>query len=184
MSVPGARGVSRDAHSGAQSLVRRRGILVEQPRTSIAGMMAAICIVGVGVAALARPSALWASGIYSAVAALLLVAVVSAANSKGRRRAFWSGFAAFGWGHQFLAFWPSQNATPAPRLLTTYLLDMLHFVVTRSSQEIPAYLSSQASTVSAEAIFYQIGLSLMGLILASLAGLIASGFVRGVGADA
>jgi len=151
---------------------------------SISGLMAAVGIVAVGVAALARPSELWASVLYSATATLLLVAVVSAANSKGRRRAFWWGFAAFGWGHQLLAFWPSINATPAPRLLTTFLLDMLHFVVTGSGREIPAYLSSKSTTVSTEVVFYQISLSLMGLVLASLAGIISSSFAQGVGTDA
>jgi hypothetical protein len=157
---------------------------VEQPRTSIACMMAAVCIAGVGAAALARPSELWACTVYSATAALLLVAVLSAANSKGRKRAFWSGFAVFGWRHQLLAFWPSPNATPTPRLLTTFLLDMLHFVVSGSGQDIPAYLSSMSSTVSTEVIFYQIGLSLMGLFVASIGGLTAYTFARGLGSDA
>jgi len=147
-------------------------------------MMAAVCIAGGGAAALARPSALWASTIYSATAALFLVAVLSAANPKGRKRAFWLGFAVFGWGHQLLAFWPSPNTSPAPRLLTTFLLDMLHFVVTGNGRDIPAYLSAQSSTVSTEVVFYQIGLSLMGLFLASVGGLTAYAFTRGVGSAA
>jgi hypothetical protein len=140
--------------------------------------MVAVGIVAVGVAGLARPSELWASALYSAAAALYLVAVVLVANSKGRRRAFWLGFAAFGWGHQLLAFWPSVNASPAPRLLTTFLLDMLHVGVNDGAREIPAYLAAKTRKVSTEVVFYQIGLSLMGLLIASLAGLFASRFDR------
>ena len=149
---------------------------MRHPRISIAGLMVAIGLIGFGVAGLTRPSELWASALYSVSAVMYLVAAVSAANSKGHRRAFWLGFAAVGGGHQVLAFWPSVNASPAPRLLTTFLLDMLHFVVTGSGREIPAYLISKTSPVATEVVFYQIGLSLMGLIFASLAGLIASRF--------
>src|SRR4051812_16850665 len=92
-------------------------------RFSIAGLMVVVLICGVGVAALVNASEMWAGVMTCATLLLLQVAILGAAFRREKKRAFWVGFAVFGWG--YLLF--SQNWVPdAFRLPTTRLLAMAH----------------------------------------------------------
>jgi hypothetical protein len=91
-------------------------------RYNIAGALGAILFVAVGFAALREADELWDSWLFSLTLVLLLVAVLLAARRTGDRRAFWIGFALFGWGYLSLSLIPSTE----PRLISTKALEYLH----------------------------------------------------------
>lgn len=96
-------------------------------RFSIAGLMAIVSIVAVGIAALRNASVLWASVTFTLAVVMMLAAVVGVAARRGRGRVVWFGFAVFGWAYLAAAFgpWPwlnNQGLRPPP-LLSTELLN-------------------------------------------------------------
>ena len=66
-------------------------------RFNIANLLAVIFILGVGFAALRESSDLWESGVFTLTLAALLISILLAAHRLESRRAFWTGFAVFGW---------------------------------------------------------------------------------------
>ena len=91
-------------------------------RYNIAGALGAILFVAVGFAALREADELWDSWLFSLTLGLLLFAVLLAAHRTGDRRAFWIGFALFGWGYLSFSLIPSTE----PKLITTKALAYLH----------------------------------------------------------
>jgi hypothetical protein len=81
-------------------------------RFSIAGLMGAVLIVALGLAALRSASATWSSATFLATCGLLCLAVVGAVCGGDAERTWWLGFALFGWGYVALAFW-SRDANAA-----------------------------------------------------------------------
>ena len=77
--------------------------------------------VAVGFAALREADVLWDSGLFSLTLGLLLAAVLLAVHRTEARRAFWIGFALFGWGYLSLFLIPSTDS----RLITTKALAYL-----------------------------------------------------------
>jgi hypothetical protein len=71
---------------------------MSRPRASILGLIAAVVACGVAFAALRSGSDYWLSAFYTLTVALLLWAVLAARYRRGTSRAFWFGFAVFGWG--------------------------------------------------------------------------------------
>lgn len=92
-------------------------------RSSIARLMSLVLACGVGVAALHSPTPLWTATIYTLALALLGLAVPGLIYRTGPRRAFWVGFAAFGWGYWFLALSPWIGDQVRPHLFATTLLN-------------------------------------------------------------
>jgi hypothetical protein len=87
--------------------------------------MVAVLAAAVGIAALKNPSDWWSSGLFTFTLALFLIATVGA--FQGRNRAFWLGFALFGWGYMIASYEPwSRFATTPPPLVTTGLLNRLY----------------------------------------------------------
>jgi di/tricarboxylate transporter len=84
-------------------------------RYNIASILGAIVCVAVGFAALREADDLWDSGLFSLTVGLLMVAVLLAVHRTGARRAFWIGFALFGWSYLSLSLIPSIDS----RLITT-----------------------------------------------------------------
>lgn len=118
---------------------------------SLAGLMLAIVVAGIGLIALKDPHGLYASGAYTLALGSLVAALVGVAFGRGGVRAFWGGFAIVGWAYFLLSFgvavepptartWAGSwirlgiavsPASPAgqdegPDLLTTRLLVLLH----------------------------------------------------------
>jgi hypothetical protein len=91
-------------------------------RYNIAGALGAILFVAVGFAALREADELWDSWLFSLTLGILLFAVLLAAHCTGDRRAFWIGFALFGWGYLSFSLIPSTE----PRLIATKALSYLH----------------------------------------------------------
>src|ERR1700722_5210451 len=91
-------------------------------RYNITGALGAILFVAGGFAALREADELWDSWLFSLTLGLLLFAVLLAAHRTGDRRAFWIGFALFGWGYLSLSLIPSTE----PRLIATKAISYLH----------------------------------------------------------
>jgi hypothetical protein len=90
-------------------------------RYHIGGLLILVLLSGVGFAALREANDLWDSGIFSLTTGALLVSVLLALHRVETKRAFWVGFALFGWGYFGLTSIPSIE----PRLFTTKALAYL-----------------------------------------------------------
>ena len=72
------------------------------PRTSIAGLMAVVLVVALALVALRSGSKAWAGTTFLVTCGVLALAVVGAVCRGGSARAWWLGFALFGWGYMAL----------------------------------------------------------------------------------
>ncbi len=95
---------------------------VSRVRFTVQRMMGAVAMVSLAIAGLRNPSRCLASAIFTLTIFILLASVVYVAYHKGSRRYFWLGFAVFGWGHQFVAFWTATGSGNPPILLTSSCL--------------------------------------------------------------
>lgn len=66
-------------------------------RFSIASLLGVVLFVAVAIAALRTSSDAWDSGVIGLALLILLTSVLLAVHRSGRRRAYWLGFALFGW---------------------------------------------------------------------------------------
>src|SRR5688572_5343563 len=73
-------------------------------RFSIAALLAAVTVIGVGLAALNAPTANKASALITATIFGLLFAVLATIYRAGEARAFWLGVSLFGWFYFAVAF--------------------------------------------------------------------------------
>jgi hypothetical protein len=104
-------------------------------RFNIANLLAVIFILGVGFAALRESSDLWESGVFTLTLAALLISILLAVHHLGSRRAFWLGFALFGWIYLGLSLVSSIES----RLFTTKALGYLDSKVLRPTLDGLAY---------------------------------------------
>jgi hypothetical protein len=88
-------------------------------RFPIAGLMGAVIVIALSLAALRNASETWAGATFLLTCAVLTLAVVGAVCRRDAERAWWLGFALFGWGYILLAFWTSFE------LPTMALLDVI-----------------------------------------------------------
>ena len=84
------------------------------PRFSIGHLLAATALVALGRLALLKSSALLAAALMGAVVLVLIAAVVLAIYRTAETRAFWIGFAVFGWGYLLLCYGPLFTANGSP----------------------------------------------------------------------
>ena len=91
-------------------------------RFNIVSILGAIVFVGFGFAALRQADDLWNSSLFSLTIGLLLAAVLLAIYRTEARRAFWIGFALFGWGYSSVSVIPLTES----RLITTKALVLLN----------------------------------------------------------
>jgi hypothetical protein len=96
-----------------------------RPRVSISRLLAVVAFSAVGFAALANPTDLWASCLFSLALATFGLACLGAAFARGPSRAGFTGMATFGWGYLVLAFSPWFCAEVRPHLVTTWVIDNL-----------------------------------------------------------
>jgi len=67
-------------------------------------MLALVAVAALGCAAMRSGSWLWASVTFTMTLGFLGLAIVGAIYHRGERRAFWLGFATFGWIYLYMAF--------------------------------------------------------------------------------
>jgi hypothetical protein len=87
-----------------QTPARKEMLIVRTVRFPIAGLMGAVLVVAIGLAALRNASETWAGVTFLLTCGVLGLAVVGVVCRNGQDRAWWLGFALFGWGYLVLAF--------------------------------------------------------------------------------
>ncbi len=90
-------------------------------RFNIASLLLVVLFAAIGFAALRESSDLWDSSIFTLTLAAMLISILLAVHRRECRRAFWLGFAVFGWIYLALSLVPSIES----RLLTTKVLTYL-----------------------------------------------------------
>jgi hypothetical protein len=104
-------------------------------RVTISGLMIFILACGVGAAALANPTSVWDSIVFTAT---LLILTASIPLAVYRNRPFWLGFAVFGWSYLLAGLIPRVEA----RLLTTEALTRLDSLAASGRAEVQLMVSS------------------------------------------
>jgi hypothetical protein len=79
-------------------------------RFSIAGLMGIVVVAAIGLAALRNASDNWAGVMLLLTCGTLALAIVGVVCRTEGERAWWLGFALFGWGYLALAFWSWHHA--------------------------------------------------------------------------
>ena len=74
-------------------------------RISLAGSLGIVAVIAMGLAGMRSASSLWTTAAATVTLALLLAAVIAARLLDGLDRAFWAGFALFGWSYLLLVNW-------------------------------------------------------------------------------
>src|SRR5215472_6795913 len=103
---------------------------VERPmahlRISLAGMMILLLGLGLALASFRFPSEAVAAAVVLMTQAILAFAILAVVYRAGERRAFWLGFALFGWAYMALT-WESWlgRGEDRPEMLTSIALDHL-----------------------------------------------------------
>jgi hypothetical protein len=90
-------------------------------RFNIASLLGVIWVLGVGFAALRESSDLWESGIFSVTLGMLSISILLAVYRTEQTRAFWIGFAVFGWIYLALALMPSTESGLITTRALTYV---------------------------------------------------------------
>jgi hypothetical protein len=97
--------------------------VVRSSRLTIAGLMGAVLVASLGLTALRSGSETWAGVVSLLACGVLALAVVGVACGSDAERAWWLGFAVWGYGYTYLAFWSYENDLPT--LPTEALLRVL-----------------------------------------------------------
>ena len=103
-------------------------------RLPLAGILAGLVFCTISAVALLRGKETWPRGLFLATYFLLLMSLLGILHRHGSRRAFWQGFALFGWGYLVLAFTPWNATRIEPELPTTELLGYLHSQLVASAE--------------------------------------------------
>jgi hypothetical protein len=101
-------------------------------RFSIASLLVAVLVLGVGFAALRESSNLWDSGVFTLTLGVLLTSILFAIHQTESRRAFWLGFPLFGSVYLGLSLVQSIEST----LITTRALAYLDSKIPRGSLKV------------------------------------------------
>jgi hypothetical protein len=86
-----------------------------RPRFTIRSLLLAVLFVGIAAAALRASTDAWDGGLFGMVFLILLTAVLLAFHRADHKRAYWSGFALFGWAYLVASLVPQVES----RLPTT-----------------------------------------------------------------
>lgn len=95
-------------------------------RSAILGLFLAGAVTAVGMMALRNANPVWLGIVLLATVGALALSVVGSVQSAGWSRAWWFGYATFGWIYFAFAFAPGLSDKVQPRLATTNALDYLH----------------------------------------------------------
>jgi hypothetical protein len=101
-------------------------MLSVRPRFSIAGLMAFVCVFGVGLGALRYPNKLWASFFISITLGAMVVASLGAMFHRGLPQKFCAGYTICGWLYLLMNFGPWFGNQVGPYLFTTACLDLIY----------------------------------------------------------
>jgi hypothetical protein len=163
-------------------------------RYTLRQLLGLAVLVALALPALMYPSLWWAAAWLSGCLLVLGVSLLGTINRDADRRAFWIGFALFGWAYMIMLYGPVLDRHVGHRLATTKVLAYLQLRVHRASgqpkffdpgpSEIaldPAWESYTIATETHEFpipvpqwdFFQQVGHSLFALLLACFGGLVS-----------
>ncbi|MHC5539942.1 hypothetical protein ACYOEI_17115 [Singulisphaera rosea] len=112
--------------------------MMGSPRISLARLMVCVAAIAPGLAALRLPTVGMFGVAFLATGAVLLLAVVGAICRRGPSRAWWIGFALFGWGYLALVFGTRPTDPLHPMLVTKTILLPLKALILPNLQPPPA----------------------------------------------
>jgi hypothetical protein len=90
-----------------------------RPRFTIFTLLGLVGVFGVIFVALRSPSPLWAWTFFGLALVSLAASLVGSVFARGRRRAYWGGYAAFGWAYFAAVFAPGLGEAIGPWFPTT-----------------------------------------------------------------
>jgi hypothetical protein len=90
-------------------------------RFHIGTLIVLVLVLGVSFAALRESNETWDSGVFTLTLVILLTSVLLAIHRTESRRAFWVGFALFGWTYLGLSLVPSIESRLATTMALTYI---------------------------------------------------------------
>ncbi len=147
-------------------------------RTSILGMVLVIAVFAMAFAALRSASDLWFGAIYTFTMVLLMLAVIVARFRHGDEKAFWFGFAVFGWGFFLLGFGPWMNplgdseeglgGNLNPSLLTSRLILFLVPHLRKETNDLEAISKITLNTIGIAHLLITLTLAICGGLIAAL----------------
>jgi hypothetical protein len=117
-------------------------------QSSITGLMVVVLVAAISIGALRHPSETWAGVMYLVTCGILLLSVVGATVLSAGKRAWWLGFALFGWGYMVLVFEPRAISSLRPSLPTSILLRAVgtRLYPERTSLIVPSRRSAEESS--------------------------------------
>jgi hypothetical protein len=89
---------------------------MRRPRVSIAGLMGVVVLAALGFAAIRLGPEATSGAMTLVTCAVLLLAIVGAVSRQGGRRAWWLGFALFGWAYLVAAYFSSPDGPEFPTI--------------------------------------------------------------------
>ena len=159
-------------------------------RISIAGLLGIVAVIAIWLAGMRSASSLWTTAAATVTFVLLLTALLAGRLLDGTDRAFWAGFALFGWSYLVLVNWDwvggqfGHDLTAGLSDIAEAMFDDVPLAAglpsTPSTPSAPAVANSQIlSLVRARQIklgnFVQIGRMTLSLAFGLLGGSIAWG---------
>jgi hypothetical protein len=122
--------------------------------------MVVVLVSAVAIAALRSATDTWAGIMLLLTLGLLACSLLGVRQRREARRAFWEGFAIFGWGYLILAFGPWFAEQVTPRLPTAQILTYLHSKIASSVTNIrldgSVSLQQGGSTLTADSITFTV----------------------------
>ena len=85
---------------------------------SLKSLLIGVGLIAMGTVALVNASRLWVTITGLTTCLLLLTSLLASLLLRGRQRAFWIGFAVFGWGYIAMAYGPYQDVVLTSDLLS------------------------------------------------------------------
>lgn len=113
-------------------------------RIPIAGILAFLLVAAISTVALLRGWGPWANSVFLLTVFLLGVSILGLLQRQQARRAFWQGFALFGWGYLAMSFMPWAPHQTGLELPTSQLLTTLHAKVAVPAEGPPDLSPRQA----------------------------------------
>jgi hypothetical protein len=113
-------------------------------RFNIASLLVVILFFAVGFAALRESNDLWDSGLFTLTLGVLVISILLTVHRREARRAFWIGFALFGWSYLTVSVVPAIES----RLITTKALAYLDSKVPGRSVAFTLYTTINTGTGS------------------------------------
>lgn len=111
------------------------------PRFKIRSLLGVVVFVAIAIAALRAADDHWDSGTLGLILLILLMAILLAVHRTDRRRAYWLGFALFGWAYLIVTLVPQIG----PRLPTTMGLAFIDSKIPGRETTISAVVASTSA---------------------------------------